>query len=191
MASVSGRRLRPSLYLKLLAADDVPGIYVPSSDVQSGELLLVRNGPLLAQTFDARRLELKGDPTTVAQHLRTAQNLAFFRFQRTEFWFAGQAAWRRVSAHISPPKLPRMGCHSMAYSVWARTYYQQRRKKGQDHQAAVRALAFKWIRVAFRCWKDRVAYDESKYLAALARALPWLPSLQQRQGGVCKTPVVA
>jgi hypothetical protein len=33
----------------------------------------------------------------------------------------------------------------------------------------VRALAFKWIRVAFRCWKDRVVYDESKYLAALAR----------------------
>jgi len=59
--------------------------------------------------------------------------------------------------------------HSMAYSVWARSYYQQQRSKGQDHQAAVRALAFKWIRVAFRCWKDGVAYDESKYLAALAR----------------------
>jgi transposase len=59
--------------------------------------------------------------------------------------------------------------HSMAYSVWARSYYQQQRSKGQDHQAAVRALAFKWIRVVFRCWKDGVAYDESKYLAALAR----------------------
>jgi transposase len=59
--------------------------------------------------------------------------------------------------------------HSMAYSVWARSYYQQQRSKGQDHQAAVRALAFKWIRVVFHCWKDGVAYDESKYLAALAR----------------------
>jgi transposase len=59
--------------------------------------------------------------------------------------------------------------HSMAYSGWARSYYQQQRSKGQDHQAAVRALAFKWIRVVFRCWKDGVAYDESKYLAALAR----------------------
>jgi hypothetical protein len=57
----------------------------------------------------------------------------------------------------------------MTYSVWARSYYQQQRSKGQDHQAAVRALAFKWIRIAFRCWKDRVAYDENKYLAALAR----------------------
>jgi transposase len=59
--------------------------------------------------------------------------------------------------------------HSMAYSVWARSYYQQQRSKGQDHQAAVRALAFKWIRIVFRCWKDGVAYDESKYLAGLAR----------------------
>jgi transposase len=59
--------------------------------------------------------------------------------------------------------------HSIAHSVWARTYYQQQRSKGQAHHAAVRSLAFKWIRVVFRCWKDGVAYDESKYLASLAR----------------------
>jgi hypothetical protein len=33
----------------------------------------------------------------------------------------------------------------------------------------VRALAFKWIRIIFRCWKKRVAYDENIYLAALAK----------------------
>jgi transposase len=59
--------------------------------------------------------------------------------------------------------------HSIAYSVWARSYYQQLRNRGKGHHAAVRALAFKWIRVVFRCWKDGVAYDESKYLASLAR----------------------
>ena len=59
--------------------------------------------------------------------------------------------------------------HSIAHSVWARSYYQQQRSKGNGHHAAVRALAFKWIRIVFRCWKDAVAYDESKYLAALAR----------------------
>jgi transposase len=59
--------------------------------------------------------------------------------------------------------------HSIVQSVWARAYYQQQRDRGKDHHAAVRALAFKWIRVVFRCWKDRVAYDESKYLAALAK----------------------
>jgi hypothetical protein len=29
--------------------------------------------------------------------------------------------------------------------------------------AAVRALAFQWIRILFRCWKNRVPYDESLY----------------------------
>jgi len=59
--------------------------------------------------------------------------------------------------------------HSIAQSVWARSYYQQLRSRGKGHHAAVRALAFKWIRILFRCWKDRVAYDEKKYLAALVR----------------------
>jgi transposase len=59
--------------------------------------------------------------------------------------------------------------HSIAHSQWARSYYQQQRKRGKGHHAAVRGLAFKWIRVVFRCWKDGVVYDESKYLAALAK----------------------
>jgi len=33
----------------------------------------------------------------------------------------------------------------------------------------VRALAFKWIRIIYHCWKERVAYDENVYLAALAK----------------------
>jgi len=59
--------------------------------------------------------------------------------------------------------------HSIAHSPWARSYYQQQRERGKGHHAAVRGLAFKWIRIVFRCWKDRVAYDESRYLAALAK----------------------
>jgi transposase len=57
--------------------------------------------------------------------------------------------------------------HSIAQSTWARAYYQQQRARGKDHHAAVRALAFKWIRIVFRCWQDRVVYDENRYLAAL------------------------
>lgn len=59
--------------------------------------------------------------------------------------------------------------HSIAYSAWAGAYYQQQRKQGKGHHAAVRALAFKWIRIVFRCWKDGIAYDENKYLAALTQ----------------------
>jgi transposase len=58
---------------------------------------------------------------------------------------------------------------STQHSFWARAYYQQQRRKGSSHQAAVRALAFKWIRILFRCWQHRTPYDESVYLNALQR----------------------
>ena len=55
-------------------------------------------------------------------------------------------------------------------SAWAGAYYRQQRAKGSSHQTAVRALAFKWIRILYRCWQDRTPYDESKYLEALRRS---------------------
>lgn len=58
---------------------------------------------------------------------------------------------------------------SIRHSFWAQVYYQQQRDKGKAHQAAVRALAFKWIRILYRCWQDRTPYDESTYLQALTR----------------------
>ena len=54
-------------------------------------------------------------------------------------------------------------------SFWAGAYYRQQRHKGSTHQSAVRALAFKWIRILYRCWQARTPYDESKYLHALMR----------------------
>lgn len=52
-------------------------------------------------------------------------------------------------------------------SYWAGAYYQQQRQKGKSHAMAVRALAFKWIRILYRCWKNRTPYDETRYLKAL------------------------
>jgi len=54
-------------------------------------------------------------------------------------------------------------------SAWAGAYYRQQRAKGASYEVAVRSLAFKWIRILYRCWKDRKPYDESKYLQALRR----------------------
>jgi transposase len=60
--------------------------------------------------------------------------------------------------------------HSLRYSRWAKAYYNMMKKeKNCAHHAAVRALAFKWIRVLYRCWKNRELYDESKYLEVLTK----------------------
>jgi len=43
------------------------------------------------------------------------------------------------------------------------------RAKGSSHNAAIRALAFKWIRILWRCWTDRQPYDETRYLLTLQK----------------------
>lgn len=80
----------------------------------------------------------------------------------------------RVRWRYFCPKFLRQSFHeyageSVRHSFWARAYYEQQRAKGKSHQAAVRALAFKWIRIIYRCWKTRTAYDEVKYLAGLRK----------------------
>lgn len=72
------------------------------------------------------------------------------------------------------PKFVRQTFHefarlSVAKSQWARNYVDYYTQKGKNYQAIIRALAFKWIRILFRCWKDRTPYDEQKYLKALEK----------------------
>ncbi len=57
--------------------------------------------------------------------------------------------------------------YSIPHSIWAKAYYQELLARGKSHNAAVRALAFKWIRIIFRLWQDRSLYDENHYLQAL------------------------
>ena len=65
-------------------------------------------------------------------------------------------------------------------SFWAAAYYRQQRSKGCSHRVAVRALAFKWIRIIYRCWKTRTPYDESVYLKALKnRGSPLLANMME------------
>jgi hypothetical protein len=52
----------------------------------------------------------------------------------------------------------------------AQAYYQMKRAGGMGHHAAIRSLAYKWIRVLWRCWQDRTIYEEAKYLAALRKS---------------------
>jgi transposase len=69
--------------------------------------------------------------------------------------------------------------HARKHCDWARAFYQHKRTHGMRHHAAVRALAFKWIRIIFRCWKNHTPYDDERYTAALRRKnVNYLPPLQ-------------
>lgn len=58
---------------------------------------------------------------------------------------------------------------TVRYSYWSRAYYAQQMSRGKHHNAAIRSLAFKWIRILYKMWKDRKPYDESTYLNALKK----------------------
>jgi transposase len=85
---------------------------------------------------------------------------------------SGKSCW--VHRRLACPKFVRQSFHeyaaiSIRYSDWAGAYYDQQRARGQKHHAAVRTLAYKWIRIIYRCWADRKPYDEQIYIAALRR----------------------
>jgi len=75
--------------------------------------------------------------------------------------------WRWQCSKFLRQSFIEWSAKSVHSSYWAEIYYQKQREKGNSHQSAVRALAFKWIRILYRCWKTRTPYDESKYLKAL------------------------
>jgi len=85
---------------------------------------------------------------------------------------SGQSCWVRWRYFC--PKFLRQTFHeyageSIKHSFWARASYESQRAKGKKHHAAVRALAFKWVRIIYRCWQTKTAYDEVKYLESLRR----------------------
>ena len=58
---------------------------------------------------------------------------------------------------------------SIAHSMWAKAFYTMQIDKGKTYQMAVRALAFRWIRIITKCWKENKTYDEMTYLKALQK----------------------
>ena len=58
------------------------------------------------------------------------------------------------------------GC-SIPHCGWAKNFYTQALARGKTHNVAVRALAFKWIRILAALWRQQIPYDEDRFLKAL------------------------
>src|SRR5438477_3022079 len=59
---------------------------------------------------------------------------------------------------------------SIRHSLWARAFYQMQKDAQKTHWVIIRALAYKWIRILFRCWQERTPYDEIRYLRSLQKS---------------------
>ena len=90
---------------------------------------------------------------------------------------------KTIHKRLACPKFLRQTFHeyaaqSIKKAGWARVYYRAHRDKGVKHHAAVRALAYKWIRIMFKCWQEQEPYNEAKYVASLKRrSSPLVPGL--------------
>jgi len=72
------------------------------------------------------------------------------------------------------PKFDRQTFHefarlSLVKCQWARNYVDYYQAKGKQYHTIIRALAFKWIRILFRCWQNRTPYSDDTYLKALKK----------------------
>jgi transposase len=114
--------------------------------------------------------------------------LSFFGTDRSRYEAAGNAQsfcgiapvtkssgkTRVVYFRHACPKFDRQTFHefarlSVAKCQWARNYVDYYAGKGKKFHTIIRALAFKWIRILFRCWKNRTPYDETKYMDNLKK----------------------
>lgn len=82
---------------------------------------------------------------------------------------SGESKW--VHVRRACPQFVRQTLHEWASCSrmkcqWAEDFYQSQRQAGKRHHAAIRSLAFKWLRILFRCWKDRTPYVEAQYKRA-------------------------
>jgi transposase len=78
-----------------------------------------------------------------------------------------QVQWRWAASTFLRQTFHEFAHHSILHTTWARACYHRLRARGKTHHAAVRALAFKWIRILWRCWAEHTLYDDARYAAAL------------------------
>ena len=135
----------------------------------SPDFALMKSLPGAGQNYAARLTAALGPER---ERWQSADELAQLSGVAPVIERSGQSC--RVRWRYFCPKFLRQTFHeyageSIRHSFWARAYYEQQRAKGKSHHAAVRALSFKWVRIIFRCWQARTAYDEVKYLESLRR----------------------
>jgi len=117
--------------------------------------------PRLIAAFGTRReryrsaFEVECDSGIAPVHIRSG------KIDRVSFRHACGDFTRQTFHEFAGQTIP--------HCQWAKAYYQQHCQKPTQHHVVVRALAFKWIRILFRCWKDRKPYDEQLYMDSLRR----------------------
>ena len=71
---------------------------------------------------------------------------------------------------------------SIGQCDWARRRYEDQMRKQKNRWAAIRVVAFKWLRILWRCWQARQPHDEARYLRSKQRRSQTAASAPERAG---------
>jgi hypothetical protein len=138
---------------------------------QHPDRFIVESLPGAGPVLEPRLIAAVG---SIRERFDSAQSMSRFAGIAPVEESSGKACW--IHWRWSCPKFIRQTFHewancSIRFCDWAREFYDRKRAAGKGHHAAIRALAFKWIRIYYRCWRNRVPYVESIYLASLNKTV--------------------
>ena len=64
--------------------------------------------------------------------------------------------------------------HTRRSCEWARIYYDRKRQKGKGHNAALRALANRWLKILWTMWKRGTVYDPDLHMRNQVKHGSWI-----------------
>lgn len=67
---------------------------------------------------------------------------------------------------------------SRQYCSWAAIYYEQLRARGKSHACALRCLGQRWLKILWKMWQSRTAYDPELHSANQLKHGSWVLKLQ-------------
>ena len=68
---------------------------------------------------------------------------------------------------------------SRAQCVWAAVYYDRKKELGMSHQAALRCLGQRWLKILWKMWQTHTPYDEALHTRNQTQHGSWIVSLKQ------------
>ena len=143
---------------------------IESTTAQLPDYAIFRSLPGAGPTFAPRLLVAFGEDRERYQRCEELQKYSGIAPVTERSGQKSWVHWRYRAPTFLRQTFVEWAGETIPRSFWAKAFYEQQRGKGLSHQAALRALAFKWIRILVRCWQDRTPYDEATYLLALQRS---------------------
>ena len=67
---------------------------------------------------------------------------------------------------------------SRAHCAWAATYYDTLRERGKSHAQALRCLGQRWLKIIWKMWQTRTAYDGELHLRNQLAHDSWVLQIQ-------------